>query len=140
MDPERLNELIDAYGAEPARWPAAERAAAQALLARTPAARARLAEAAALDSRLDSWTGNAPALDPARLAAAASAGPQPRPLSRPRPAMRWTPFAWQGAAGLAAAALAGFLIGWSGLDTTLTVPTADNIDTVAMAIIEDATW
>jgi hypothetical protein len=140
MNRERLDELIDAYGADPVRWPAAERAAAQALLARTPDARTRLAEAAALDSRLDSWPGSVPALDPARLAAAASAVPQPRPLSRPRTAIRWTPFAWQGAAGLAAAALAGFLIGWSGLDTTLTAPTADNIDSVAMAIIEDATW
>jgi hypothetical protein len=49
---ERLDEILDAYGAEPSRWPEAELAAALALLERSPEARARRAAAARLDSVL----------------------------------------------------------------------------------------
>lgn len=45
MDEARLAAILDAYGAAPERWPADERAAAEALLARSPEAR-RLALAA----------------------------------------------------------------------------------------------
>ena len=50
MTTHRLQEILDAYGADPARWPAEERDAAAALLARTPALRT---EAARLDALLD---------------------------------------------------------------------------------------
>jgi hypothetical protein len=50
---ERLAALLDAYGAQPARWPAAEREAAEALIARSDAARDAFAEAARLDAALD---------------------------------------------------------------------------------------
>lgn len=52
MTPARLAEIIAAFGAETARWPAAERAAALALAARSPEAAALLAEAAAVDAAL----------------------------------------------------------------------------------------
>jgi hypothetical protein len=91
MTSDRLTEIIAAYGAAPARWPEAERAAAQALLARSlatgaPAERARLQaaldEAAALDGVL---AGFAPPLPEAALArvTAAVAFP-PRPARRER--------------------------------------------------------
>jgi anti-sigma-K factor RskA len=60
MTLERLQAILDAYGTSPARWPAAERAAATALLERSEAARAMLAAAADLDRLLDS----APTLTP----------------------------------------------------------------------------
>ena len=46
---ERLRELLDAYGAQPERWPDAERAAAQALIGRSAAARALWKEAREVD-------------------------------------------------------------------------------------------
>jgi hypothetical protein len=49
----RLHALLDAYGADPARWPAAEREAALGLLARSPEARAYRDAAARLDAALD---------------------------------------------------------------------------------------
>lgn len=53
MDMTRLSELLDAYGADPGRWPASERAAALALLAASDAARAQQRIAAQLDEALD---------------------------------------------------------------------------------------
>ncbi|MFC7539112.1 hypothetical protein ACFQU2_06060 [Siccirubricoccus deserti] len=65
MTPERFAELLDRRGPALARWPAADRAAAEALLAGSPAARAALAEARALDAAL---RGALPRPDPAALA------------------------------------------------------------------------
>jgi hypothetical protein len=53
MTLERLRDLIAAYGGRPANWPQGERAAAEALLARSSEARAALAEAEPLDTLLD---------------------------------------------------------------------------------------
>jgi hypothetical protein len=49
----RLRELLDSYGAAPERWPAAEREAAQALLANDADAQRLQREAAELDGLLD---------------------------------------------------------------------------------------
>lgn len=59
MNAERLQALIAAYGADPQRWPQAERAAAQAL-ASDPHASAVLREARALDAALDALPPVAP--------------------------------------------------------------------------------
>ena len=48
----RLQTILDAYGGDPARWPDAECAAALALIAQSPDARARHAEARRLDAAL----------------------------------------------------------------------------------------
>jgi len=53
MTLERLNEILDAYGADPERWPAEERQRALAFLTRSAEARARLDAAAHLDHVLD---------------------------------------------------------------------------------------
>jgi hypothetical protein len=115
MTLDRLKELLDAYGADPDRWPLEERMAMLDLLARSEAARDLAAQAAALDSLLDQAplpipsTAAAEALAarimrrlPARLAARAGA--------KLRPA-----FGWPNWAALAAAAVAGLVIGWSSL-------------------------
>jgi hypothetical protein len=49
----RLRDMLAAYGAAPSRWPADERDAAEALIARSEPARAALAEAAHVDLLLD---------------------------------------------------------------------------------------
>jgi hypothetical protein len=49
MTIERFKGLVEAYGANPARWPEAERAVAEAFANATPEAQRLLAEAAALD-------------------------------------------------------------------------------------------
>lgn len=53
MTMDRLNTLLEAYGASPSRWPAEEREAAEAMIAASDEARAAFAEAAHLDSMLD---------------------------------------------------------------------------------------
>lgn len=76
---ERLEAIIAAYGAEPGRWPAAERDAAASLLARSHAARDLAEEAAALDTLLDAIPSlsSTPALRAAVLAAAPRPAPPP---------------------------------------------------------------
>lgn len=50
---ERLRELLDAYGADPERWPVHERDAALALLSQSPVAQRWRQDAARLDGVLD---------------------------------------------------------------------------------------
>jgi anti-sigma factor RsiW len=116
MTLDRLRTLLDAYGAGPAHWPDAEREAALALIARSPEARAAVEAARALDALIDRWPNPAAdAINPLQLVAAVTAQPQ-RPAGRAKAeqAGRIT-IGWPNFAGLAAAAIAGFLVGWSGL-------------------------
>jgi hypothetical protein len=53
MTLQRFKDLVEAYGAEPARWPEDERIAALELLERSAEARAAMEEAQALDRLLD---------------------------------------------------------------------------------------
>jgi len=62
MTRDRLKKILEAYGADPARWPADERIAAQALL--ETSADARDARDAA--ARLDATLGHMPAVSPSR--------------------------------------------------------------------------
>jgi hypothetical protein len=142
MTPDRLEELVAAYGADPQRWPADERSAALALLERVPLLHVELDRMAGLDAVLDRWPSPAPRLDAESLTARITATRQARPEVLAKRRFRWPSLAWPNAAGLAAAALAGFLVGWSGLDSDLlSGAQADNIDRQVMAsVIEDATW
>jgi ferric-dicitrate binding protein FerR (iron transport regulator) len=78
MSLERFSAIVDAYGADPARWPARERAAAQAFAANAPQAQALLADAEALDRALGASV--APGPDEAALqrALAGRANPSAR--------------------------------------------------------------
>jgi hypothetical protein len=139
MTSKRVSELIAAYGAAPEKWPEQERAAALAMLDRDAALRSELRQMAALDAALDRWPNPAPALDAVALAAHVSATPRPRVAAR-RPFSRFPIFAWPNAAGLAAAALVGFLVGWSGLDADYASQN-DSVDRQIFAsVVEDATW
>lgn len=96
----RAAEIIAAYGADPARWPDAERATALDAVAASPALTAALAAARTLDAELAAWA-RAP-LDVADRAAADAAAAT---LRRPRPFRRWAL-----GTGLAASLAAGLIL------------------------------
>ncbi len=98
MTIDRLRDLLDAWGASADRWPADDRAAALALIARSPEARALRDEAARLDALLDADPIDAPS--DALVARVLAAAPTP-PGARVIHPTRWlVPLAL--AAGLAA--------------------------------------
>lgn len=103
MGLDRFEILIDAYGAEPGRWPPAERAEALALLAREPRAQALAQAAAELDGLLDRAPAPAPS-DLLRHRVLATAPGRRAGIS---------PLGWASGAGWAAAAAAGVLVGIS---------------------------
>lgn len=53
LDLDRFHTIVDAYGADPSRWPEAERTAALSLLASSSESKATVDEAAQLDRMLD---------------------------------------------------------------------------------------
>lgn len=126
MGLDRFHAMVEAYGGRPEHWPAAERAAALALLAVSAEARALRDEAVALDALLDraSVPAPSPALADRILAQApvvASARPAPASAARAGPAVRlgrWLRLVlpeaadWRGAAALAASLLVGIAVGY----------------------------
>jgi len=135
----RFRRLIAAYGADPARWPPGQRGRAAALLAHSARARALLAEAQAFDALL-----MADAKPPAdeQLAAAIIARSTARPQERSLAAVparaigvEWSlARLWPQALGLAAAAVIGFVVGW----TDLLPADFGGGDTIDLADILDA--
>ena len=117
MGLDRFRELLDAYGAEPARWPANERGQAEALLAQDAQAARLRRQAAAVDALLDRAMLAPPVIDAERLIASITAEPQrTADIVTLRPARRPAPGAfWLKVASLAAAAAIGFLVGVSQL-------------------------
>jgi hypothetical protein len=87
MTIERLREIVEAYGASPARWPEAERPAAEAMLAASAQARALVEDAARFDALLDMAPVEAPsaALTERLMAARPRAA---APLVQPAPDLR----------------------------------------------------
>lgn len=138
MNRARLHRLIEALGAEPARWPARERAAAEKLLAETPGIAVTRHEAAALDRLLarDHMVPRLGAKD--RVMAALThlpmqEGGHSRWLSRggARSVGGEPLFAWPQLATFAAAAALGLVIGASDI-VNLAAP-ATATDPVALA-------
>ena len=100
---DRFRELLDAYGAEPRRWPEAERASAEQFMAENAVARALADEARGLDAWLDA--GWSPEMSELTVARVVRAAPSPRAiLSR---------LGLASGVGWAAAAAAGLLVGLS---------------------------
>ncbi len=130
MTLDRLTVLADAWGGDLRRWPVAEQAAAERLLAVDPAARALLDEATAFDGLLStSPQPRASAVLRDRVIAAAThAGLKPRPARR-----FWLDrLVLASGAGWAAAACAGVVAGLS-LTTHITA------DVQADAVLYQAT-
>lgn len=144
MSLDRLKILLDAYGADPRRWPAAERAAAQALLGSSADARTAAHEAGRLDALLDRAPVRADAAADPALLAAIIAKTVPAAASR-RPARSWTEafaarFAfWPNFAALAAAGVVGFLIGWTDLNQSAAA-SRDMPDLIAPMTVEEPLW
>ncbi len=122
MITELLQTFLDRHGADPARWPAHERAAAEWLIASDTEARDVFEEARRLDAALirHGQTVESDAAALIRLSARFN-GPLPRqkqPLWRlPAVLLDWqfAP-AWPRMAALACCAVLGFAIGITGLD------------------------
>lgn len=125
----RLQRLIEAYGADPARWPAEERDAAVRRAAGDPAAQAALAEARQLDDLLDRL--EAPEAGALSLPAALPA--QQRPFLAGLASWRL----WPGVAVLAMASVLGVAIGLS--DIADRVAGASNGDVAALVFEAPAT-
>ncbi|HSE79865.1 MAG TPA: hypothetical protein VLG66_17845 [Alphaproteobacteria bacterium] len=148
MNDDRLREILDAYGGDASRWPSGERAAAEQLLARSAAARVAHLEAMALDALLARDSADVSvSFDAAQLAAAVTA--QRQSQVEPRvgviesdivlPATTFL-FRWFNIAGLAAAMLAGFIVGWAGIDGDLGT-TAEAADIVSgLLALEYVAW
>ena len=118
----RLSAILEAYGADPERWPAEEREAALALTkSSVPAARA-LAEARTLDSVLlrQRFTGIADETEQFTLLHSAIVSAARSRLTRTWFG-RWFGFdispsqLWPSVAGLALASVLGFAVGLGGL-------------------------
>jgi hypothetical protein len=136
MTLDRLRDILDAYGADPAHWPESERAAMQELIATSPGAQTALAQAAALDALLSHDRPVMPTLNPIKTAARVAATPR---VARGSWAVRRM---WPNVAGLAAAAIVGFVVGWTGLDQNFTsVASADQGDAVSDVVQqENLSW
>ncbi|MDE1182358.1 hypothetical protein [Paraburkholderia sp.] len=108
MTPERFQTIVDAYGANPRRWPDAERGAAQAW---ADANRRDADRLLAASSQLDDWLASDTVAAPARAlvqhiveSAPAPAGGEPRASAARR---RW----WWSGAALAGVGLTGGVAG-----------------------------
>jgi hypothetical protein len=116
---QRFQRMLDAYGAEPLHWPAAERAQAVALLAGSLPARRAWKEAQLLDHALERFEApTVTAADADHLAARLSGMPQLAARRGVRAALSELlgielrpALLWPQAAGLLAAAVAGFYLG-----------------------------
>ena len=114
----RFLRLIGAYGADPARWPDEERAAAERRVAGDPAARAAIDEARRLDALLDRMP-SPPDMPAIVLPAVLPAQRRPviHRLVRAGHGAVWT--MWPRVAALAMASVVGMLIGLSGVGDQL---------------------
>ena len=142
MTPKRFRRLLDAYGADPARWPAEDAPAIQALLDSSEQARTMQREAARVDDLLEAWDGpGAHALDAADMAALVSATPHgaTRPVAY-SDGWRIT-LGWPNVAGLAAACVAGFVVGVLGVADPWLFAGPDMIEPLAeLTSIGGALW
>lgn len=138
----RLAEILDAYGADPDCWPLEDRMAALELLAQSAEARALAHAAGNLDALLDA----APLTPPSRPAAESLTArimarlPAAEILTLRRP-MR-ADWGWPNWTALAAAAVAGLIIGWSGLNIGAGYAAGSDLpDPLApTAVLGDTVW
>ena len=124
----RFEQIIDAYGGDPRRWPEGERAAAEALLATHAEAQAMAEEAARLDGWLDQVSETGPSdLLVRRVLKAAPAAPRT--------------FGWASGAGWAAAAAAGLVLGLSiGQQSLMTNQAYDGLDQATSWSVDEAEY
>lgn len=136
----RFSELVEAYGADPDRWPLEDRLAALELMAHSAEARSLAHRAGDLDALLDI----APLSVPARVSAEVLAArivdrissPNIVPLARKAKAS----WGWPNWTALAAAAVAGLIVGWSGLNIGVGYAAGSDPDPLAPTALEETLW
>lgn len=159
---QRLRTVLEAYGADPARWPAAERDALTALTAADPSAAQLVSQARALDRLLATPSARDPAAE-ARLISAivaraeataqtsrtaaspsdvvdlASARDARRRAPTPQPRLRPATGAWRAAGLLAASLVVGLYLGVTGIAGPALVGLAEaaGLETTAMVLPAD---
>ena len=140
MTPDRLQNIIASYGAEPLRWPADERAIASTLVESDAAARNALDTARDIDAAL--LADNVPALaalSAARITRAVltathndATAAKTSSLALHAARKRWHAGATRPALAAAAGLLLGFSLGFSGYVTSAN--TNEDDDTLAMEV------
>jgi hypothetical protein len=144
MTPERFSTLLDAHGGDPKRWPAPERDAALAFLKRTPSAKILVDDALRLDLLLDRMEPATATLDAARIAALAAVTAQDKPevllAFKPKPRRQQPTWAWARAGALAAAGIAGLIVGMGDVTDTAPRGTGSALDLYDAALAEDTSW
>ncbi|MCR9268038.1 MAG: hypothetical protein NXI03_10755 [Alphaproteobacteria bacterium] len=119
MKQDRFFEIIEAYGANPARWPEAEHDAMLAFIDAYPdTVGEALAEAAALDAMMEADEVMPSDLLQRRILKAFPAAPAATPVARPR---------WQIPVAAAAALLVGVFAGFASGALTASDSTIDDI-------------
>jgi len=103
-----VRQLLESYGADPARWPDDRRQTALRCLEKSAEARALQDEAAGLDATLDRAVAPAPA--PELMAAILAAASEPKPHFWTVPLWPFGPI-WKPVSALAAAAMLGIVAG-----------------------------
>ena len=133
----RLRTIVEAYGADPRRWPEAERGSAETLVAESAAARDLVARAGRLDAVLAEAVADVPDAALARLTAA-TAFPPPRQESRSPTGGGWlnslASAFWPRATVLASMAALGIIVG---LAIEPTSPTVDGNTTIVSDLNAD---
>ena len=112
----RFRHLVDSYGADPARWPAAERGPAQRLVARSPELGAELGSARRLDDLLNRFAAETPESGADAIDGLFILPAQRRSADLFRGALGALALArlWPQVATLTAASVVGVLVGLSG--------------------------
>ena len=142
MKLERFRTLVDAYGADPARWPARERGPAEALAAGNAEARALMDQAAALDRVLARAVPAAASPDLRDLIRRATQSvPQQRTLGIAEIVASWLPGRrlWPNLAGLAAALMLGVALGATDIGvSSASAQTIDDLSTLMEPLTLDS--
>ena len=134
VTPERVREIIAAYGGAPQRWPEAERLDALALIAADPQLGRLREQARGLDDLLDAQP--PPPVVQVNPIAIVAAARRDRTVIGGGGRGVYSASLLRRVAGMAAVALLGFALGISGCASVTPRPLAD--DPVAMQIEEDA--
>jgi hypothetical protein len=122
MDQVRFDQLVEAYGASPWRWPEREREAATRFAQSSPAASERLAKARALDDVLDVWAMAGASATLREKVVGSAPGWRVPVFRRPR--------FWWASAGLASACALGMVAG-----ATISLPLSEGRDADSVAAL-----
>ena len=136
MTSERLGEIISAYGADPQRWPDAERISAIAFMDANPnIAQAALDDASLLEKVLDSEKKNVSSTDflAARILKAAQSEDAPTPIAANDRLIPWAKSTWKSVAATFIITTGfGFAVGQSAVAKSTRMDTAEALLSISI--------